>query len=140
MMFEMKEKKLIYPSSMVRINNWKNGRPTKIYQLPLIYHRSPQLRICRLIYLSFVCHQLLDHVTNFNFMTSYSTQLCFAPKEQKRKKKAGPAHLQCVNVRYDGYGPDRAPVPLQKISWIKSFPGYLPSQVISRYCYIETLV
>ena len=62
-------------------------------------------------------------------MTHDSPQLCFAPKVQKRKKKAGPAHLQCVNVRYDGYGPDRAHIPLQKISWIKSFPGYLPSQV-----------
>ncbi|KAL5257704.1 hypothetical protein ACHWQZ_G012579 [Mnemiopsis leidyi] len=59
------------------------------------------------------------------------SMLCFAPKEQKRKKKVGPAHLQCVNVRYDGYGPDRTHIPLTKISWVKSFPGYLPSQYTS---------
>ncbi|XP_063694894.1 ADP-ribose pyrophosphatase, mitochondrial-like isoform X2 [Bolinopsis microptera] len=60
-----------------------------------------------------------------------SSMLCFAPKEAKRKKKAGPAHLQCINVRYDGYGPDRTHVPLQRISWIKSFPRYMPSQYTS---------
>lgn len=59
-----------------------------------------------------------------------SSMLCFVPQERKRKKNR-PAHVQCVNVRYDGTGPDRSQLPVQKISWTRSFPEYIPCQYTS---------
>ena len=68
-------------------------------------------------------------------------QLCFTPHSaQKRKKRSGPVHVQCLNLRYDGSGPERAYVPSNKVPWTRSFPGYLPAMVRNIFTYNFTKV
>ena len=55
-------------------------------------------------------------------------QSCFAPNE-KRKKKLGPAQIHCRNCLYDGTGPERAYVSLNKLPWSRPYLEYMPVQV-----------
>ena len=65
---------------------------------------------------------------NVILLKTKSSQSCFAPNE-KRKKKQGPAQMHCRNCLYDGTGPERAYVSLNKLPWSRPYLEYMPVQV-----------